>query len=110
MLDFLTTVMTVDQWTLFIIGLMSAWAGYILKEALSSGFLATIFFPVFLFGGLLGRYVFIEMGLFISQNKDANLILATGAGLIVSLVVVTILARMYMYITAIRTRANVSRL
>lgn len=98
--------MNVNQWTLFIVGALSACAGYMLKEALSSGLIASIFFPFFLLAGLVSRHLFIEYGIFISDNKDANLIMATCAGLIVSLALLTILLRLYMFATKIRTRAD----
>jgi hypothetical protein len=105
-IEFMTSVMTVSQWTLFIVGILSLWAGYILKEALSSTLMATAFFPFFLLGGLISRHLFIEYGIFISSNKDANLILATGAGLIVSLVVMTIFVRLYFYLSRISQRST----
>ncbi len=121
MLEFLTNglhiisevmvdVMTVDQWTLFIVAALSAWAGYLLKEALSSSLMAVLFFPGFLLGGLISRYLFIQNGIFLSTNKEANLILATGAGIIASLLLLTVLVRLYTHVTDIRTRANRARM
>ena len=109
-LEFMTNVMTVNQWTLFVVAALSAWAGYLLKEALSSTLMAILFFPAFIIGGLISRYLFIEHGIFLSTNKDANLVLATAAGIIAALLMLTIIVRFYMYATEIRTRANRSRM
>ncbi len=108
--EFMTNVMTVDQWTLFIGAALSAWAGYLLKEALSSSLMAVLFFPGFILGGLISRYLFIHNGIFLSTNKDANVILATGAGIIASLLLLTVLVRVYTHVADIRTRANRRRM
>lgn len=108
--EFMTNVMTVDQWTLFIVAALSAWAGYLLKEALSSSLMAVLFFPGFILGGLISRYLFIHNGIFLSTNKDANVILATGAGIIASLLLLTVLVRVYTHVADIRTRANRRRM
>ncbi|MGH1419763.1 MAG: hypothetical protein ACRBCJ_12965 [Hyphomicrobiaceae bacterium] len=100
--DFLAVVTDVSYWTYFIICGLALWAGYLLREGLSSNWIAIFFFPGFVLGGLIGRHIFIEYGIFVSPNQDANLILATGAGLIAALLFLVIALRLYLYATTIR--------
>ncbi len=103
--DFMLVVTNASSWTYFVICSLALSAGYLLKEGLSSNWIAIFFFPGFVFGGLLGRHIFLTQGIFISGNKDANLILATGAGLIVALLFLVIALRLYMYATTIRKKS-----
>lgn len=92
--EFLTQALSVDHWTLFIITVLSIWAGYLIKETLSSSMMASIFMPGFIIGGLAMRQLFINLEFFVSNDNDIDLLISTGAGLIASLIIMTIIARL----------------
>lgn len=107
MIELIDNIFTVNHWELMIVAAISAVAGYILKEALGSGLTASIFFPFFLVSGLISRYIFIENGVFLSANNDANLVIATGLGLSISLVVMTFVVRAFSAVNGIHKQASV---
>jgi hypothetical protein len=93
MLDFLNRVVTVDTYTLVVIGVLSGWAGVLTLHVLSRTVLALVFVPGFILGALIANYVFELTGYRPTPDHETNVVIATTLGIILALFVLQLFLR-----------------
>ncbi len=114
MMDYLHQLFDVGDITLVIVVSLSLYGAYLLREALDGGLLPLGAAPVFLLGSLISIRTFAEEGIVVSSDSSSDLVVATGVGLIVSLLLLLIAARLIMAVTGwrkapIRNRVSTER-
>jgi hypothetical protein len=98
MLEFLSA----DTFTYAIAALFAGLAVVMVNAMTSSIGFAAAYAPGLFLGGLLGPYVSRKAALFLVADKDANTVLAVGAGILAALFVLLALTRLVYASTAIR--------
>ncbi|MEI9900538.1 MAG: hypothetical protein WDN31_10925 [Hyphomicrobium sp.] len=93
MLEFLERAVTVDTFTLVVVGLLSGWAGVLTLHVLSRTVLALVFVPGFTLGALITNYMFEVTGFFPTHDRETNVVIACTVGIIIALFVLLIFLR-----------------
>jgi hypothetical protein len=93
MLDFLHRAVTVDNYTLVVVALLSGWAGVLTLHVLSRTVLALVFVPGFIFGALVTNYLFEITGFYPTPDRETNVVVACTLGIIMALFVLLLVLR-----------------
>lgn len=93
MLEFLERAITVDTYTLVVVGLLSGWAGVLTLHVLSRTLLALVFVPGFTLGALVTNYAFEVTGFFPTHSRETNVVVACTVGIIIALFILLIFLR-----------------
>lgn len=101
MSDVIARILTVDQFSVLIVATLTVGAGYFVSQALSA-MMAILFVPGFLVGALVSIYLFREFGILIGPDNDTNATIASGVGIIVSLLIMLALVRFTMSLRKVR--------
>jgi hypothetical protein len=102
MLDFLHRAVTVDNYTLVVVALLSGWAGVLTLHVLSRTVLALVFIPGFVFGALVTNYVFHRTGFYPTPDHETNVVVACTLGIIVALFVLLLFMRVTTVLSELR--------
>ncbi len=106
MLDFLNRAVTVDTFTLVVVGLLSGWAGVLTLHVLSRNMLALVFVPGFVLGALVANYSFELTGFYPTPDRETNVVIACTLGIIVALFVLLIITRVTAVVSALRVERH----
>lgn len=96
-----THLLAVDRFTILTVAGLAFAAGYLVKQMLSAS-LAVLFVPGFIAGALASIYIFQEYGILIGPDNDTNAVLASGAGIIVALLILLGLVRFVLSLRKVR--------
>jgi hypothetical protein len=106
MLDFLHRAITVDTYTLVVIGLLSGWAGVLTLQVLSRTLLALIFVPGFVLGAFVVNYIFELTGFGPTSDRETNVVIGCTVGLILALLVLLVVLRATSALAALRVQRH----
>lgn len=102
MLDFLNRAVTVDNYTLVVVALLSGWAGVLTLHVLSRTMLAMVFIPGFVLGALVTNYAFELTGFYPTPDKQTNVVVACTLGIIMALFVLLLVLRVGAILSGMR--------
>jgi hypothetical protein len=91
-------ILKVDVFTISVVGVLSAWAGIIIRHMTDSTALAAIFMPAIYLGALVGIWGFRELDIVFSFDKDSNTIISACGGMIVAMLFMLIAVRACYYV------------
>ena len=100
--EFLREIISVDLFTVLVVGVLSTWAGIIIRHMSESTFLALIFTPAIGFGALTGIYACRELEIVFSTNQNSNLITSLSIGMIVAMFIMLLVTRIWLSMTTWR--------
>ena len=106
MLDFLNRVVTVDTYTLVVVGVLSGWAGVLTLHVLSRTVMALVFVPGFIFSALFTNYVFELTGFDPTPDRETNVVVACTLGIILALFVMLLLLRATSILSGMRVERH----
>ena len=87
MLELLTRAIDVDTFTLLSVAALSGWAGFLIMFVQPKRLLALAFLPGFAAGAVAVNYIFLEYGVFLTAEKETNVVLASTIGVTAALIV-----------------------
>jgi hypothetical protein len=106
MLDFLSRAVTVDTYTLVIVGVLAGWAGVLTMHVLSRTLLALAFVPGFVLGALVTNYAFELMGIDPTPDRETNVVVACTVGIILALFMLLICIRVSAVVSGLRVQRH----
>lgn len=109
MYETLNYIVSVDVFTISVVGVLSAWAAIIIRQMTDSTALALIFMPVIIFGALAGIYACRVLNIVFSPEKDSNLIVSAAVGMIVALLSMLLATRFVYARSALSAKSRLAR-
>lgn len=94
MFDAVLAIFNVPSLAYWTTGALAILAGVLIHTMSSSQMVTFIFAPVLAIGGLAGAHVFQQVGIYVSPDKDSNVVVAAGAGMIVTLLALLVVTRL----------------
>lgn len=98
----LSDIASADSASYWIVGGLTALVFIILRAMLPVKGLSFVFAPAMFWGGLVGIYTLRELAIVVSPDKNAHIVAASVAGMIVALFVMLFLTRLVHAVTRIR--------
>lgn len=86
MMDTLLNIFVADLFSYIIVAMLTLWAGALIKAMTSSSALAWAFMPAIAFGALAAIDYFALEGIMLMSDKDSNVIVVSGVGMLVGLI------------------------
>lgn len=101
--DGIRLLFDVNQFTGWTLVMLLVFATALVKIITESTWLATLYLPAMLFGALTANYLYTGSYLNFLNDKEANVVLALGIGLICGMALMLALTRLYYFISEKRT-------
>lgn len=83
--DFLWSVSNIDAFTFYVLATLVFSVAYFIKELVGSTQLAAISLPVLTLGGLISNWMLQDVIIRVPLDKDSNVVVETGIGVVVAL-------------------------
>lgn len=93
MADTIYSILSVDEFTIWLVAAISAACAMLLYLMTESRLLTIVFTPMSCFAALTGIWLSNELGLYYSGDRDSNIALGALIGLIFSAVVIVLAVR-----------------
>lgn len=106
-LDTLYAILNADMFTYAVVTVLTTWAGTLFRHMSGSTALTTLFLPSVWLGAMAGIFYCREFGVIFTSDKDSNVVVASGVGMILGLVGMLVVTRLVYVLT--RRRAAVQR-
>ncbi len=94
MLEVVSRAIEVDTFTLLSVAALSGWAGLLIMFVQPKRLLALALLPGFVVGALAVNYFFLEYGVFLTSEKETNVVLASTIGVTAALLVMLAVLRL----------------
>jgi len=110
MLETLNIILSVRADTTYLVAALTFASALVFFQMTGSRTLTLLFTPLAAIGALVGIYVSREMGYYYSSDEDSNIIMSGLLGLLVSLIIVILTARLTYLLLGMLRRWQASRL
>jgi hypothetical protein len=100
MLETLDGILLANTYTYSVVGVLTVFAGLLVRHMTSSTALAIIYAPALAFGALAGVYYCREIGLIVTFDNNANIVATAGIGMLVACMVMLVLTRLFFMMIA----------
>jgi hypothetical protein len=107
MLETVRDILAADTFCYTISIILAVLSGVIISSATSSFGMGALYTPGIAFGGLAGIYAFREMGILLTRDHYADVVISAGAGTLAGLIAMMILTRLVYAATGIRKPVRV---
>lgn len=94
MIEILLNIFTADLFSYIIVGLLTFWAGGLIKAMTGSSALSWSFMPVIAFGALAAIDFFQFEGIALVADKDSNVIIVSCIGMLAGLIVMLLVTKL----------------
>lgn len=94
MFETLNMIVSVDVFTISVVGVLTAWASIMIRHMTGSTALSLAFCPAIYIGALVGINQCREFGLVFSTNNDSNIIMSACFGMIAAMLFMLVVTRM----------------
>lgn len=109
MFDTLNMIVSVDVFTISVVGVLTAWASIMIRHMTGSTVLSLAFCPAIYLGALVGIYQCREFDLLFSTDNDTNIIMSACFGMIAAMLIMLVLTRMIYVLHERMVMASVTR-